>query len=791
MAYCINPRCTERSNPDSAAHCLGCGTPLTINGSYRLQRFLRSPDPSHSTELFEVLDGWNGNKKKVLKSLIKADPILLDLFRREKEVLINFDHPGIPKGEDFFQILVPTTGQELSCIVMEWIEGVDLQRWIEKNSAISQDKALDWLRQITEILAYIHEQKVFHRDIKPSNLMLRPDGTLILIDFGAIKQATHTIVSGHSLTVVSSHGYTAPEQLQGNAVLQSDFFALGRTFVHLLTGQHPSDLLSDLENWSQSIRSPISDELVDLINDLMNKMPAQRPQNAQVLLWRIEAISNASPLPLPTLIKSKVPQRRHRQQKWLLWLVLCLVGLAFAILWWLNIGALSPACDATAGDFLSCGEELLTSVNYRNTNKIDGADAWEAALASKSQTQAATLYAKAAKLFEQSLKTARNDPETRIYFNNARIQTEAPQSLTITVVVPLNGVPGGTESRGLEILRGVAQAQDEAYQQGFKMKILIGDDHNSERFGQKIASELLGKDIPAVIGHYTSDVTKPSIPVYQSGNLVLISPTSTAESLAPQGAQPNSMFFRTVPSNRLEAQALVSFLNKKQQGKAAVFFNPHSEYSNTLAQEFIKGFQAGNQKIKVPTFDLSHPNFNATVAIAQAEKQGETAIAVFPDGYTSTNAFKNSMAIIQANQGKHWIVSGNSLLDLETLRGMTPDIAKRLMIVVPWHLQGAENQDFVKASHDLWGKGADVNWRSATAYDAVMVVVSALKTHPNLDRTMLQKVLADKAFSAKGATENIHFDGSNRKEQFSVLIEATPNPQPSGERYLFTRHRTE
>lgn len=89
---------------------------------------------------------------------------------------------------------------------MEWIEGVDLQRWIEENSAISQDKALDWLRQITEILAYIHEQKVFHRDLKPSTLMLRPHGTLILIDFGAIKQATHTIVNGHSLTVVSSHG---------------------------------------------------------------------------------------------------------------------------------------------------------------------------------------------------------------------------------------------------------------------------------------------------------------------------------------------------------------------------------------------------------------------------------------------------------------------------------------------------------------------------------------------------------------------------------------------------------
>jgi eukaryotic-like serine/threonine-protein kinase len=779
MIYCINPRCAQRSNSDNSTDCLSCGTPLVIHGSYRLQRFLREPHPTDSTELFEVFDAWNSHKKKVLKSLINPDPLLLELFGREKKLLTNFDHPSIPKGEDFFQVTVPATGQELSCIVMEWIEGDNLQQWLQQQGAITQETALDWLRQITEILAYIHERDIFHRDIKPSNVMRRPDGRLVLIDFGAIKQSTQTLVKGRSLTVVSSHGYTAPEQLQGSPVLQSDFFALGRTFAHLLTGQHPSDLLSNLGYWRQSIQAPVSDGLVDLIDDLMSDRPEQRPQNAQALRQRIDALSHSS----PTLISPK-PKPRKRQ-RWLLWLGLFLLGLALpALIWWLwpRTVVSSPVCSEVVGDSLSCGEELLTL--YHTKNRSEGVKAWKAALTSESQTQAVALYRKAIEYFEQSLKENRNDPEVRIYYNNARIQAEVPKSRTIAVVVPLDEVPGSSNpSRGLEILRGVAQAQEEVYQKGFKLKILIGDDRNQIEPGKEIARTLLGKDIPAVIGHYTSDVTEPTIPIYQSRNLVLVSPTSTAESLTQEGARLDHVFFRTVPSNRTEEQALTQFLKQKRQKTAAVFYNPNSVYSRTLAEGFIHDFNDRDkqtQAIKVPTFDLSTQAFNVGEAIAQVQAKGATAIAVFPDGYTNAYSFKNTMAIIQANQGKRWIVSGNSLLDLETLRGMTQNIAKRLVMVVPWHAESAKNQAFVSAATKYWG--GHINWRTATAYDAVMVLATALKMNPDLNRIMLQRTLAANNFKIEGATGRIRFDGSDRQESCPVLLAVIPR---SGDRFEF------
>lgn len=585
--------------------------------------------------------------------------------------------------------------------------------------------------------------------------------------------------------VVSSHGYTAPEQLQANAVLQSDFFALGRTFIHLLTGQHPCDLANNTKCWSQSLRSPISDDLIDLINDLTNELPSQRPQNAQVLRRRIEAISNASPL--STLIKKATQrQQRHWPPNWLLWLVLCLVGLASAIVvrhTQDQVASLSPACDVTAGDFLSCGEEVLDP-RYTNQYQLAGTEAWKEALNSESQTQAAVLYTKAAKNFAQSLGKEPNNPETRIYFNNALIQAEAPQSRTIAVVVPLKGVPGDSASRGLEILRGIAQAQEEAYQQGFKLKILIGDDRNLEGSGKTVARALIHKNIPAVLGHYASDLTKPTIPIYQSRNLVLISPTSTAESLAKQSNQPNHIFFRTSPSNTSEARALSNFLYSKQQIKTAVFLSRNSVYSKTLADGFTRDFQDGGaQAIQMNAFDLSKSDFNVGAAIAQVQKQGATAIAVFPDGLTSTYSFKNAIAIMQANQGKRWVVSGNSLLDAKTLDPMTLGIAKQLVIVAFWNLQSAQYKTFMRTSTQLWGE--EVTHRSALAYDAMQVLLTALRSNPKLDRVVLQKVLSADTFRAEGATGTISFEGSDRKEQFRVLLKVVANPN-CGDRYLFT-----
>jgi serine/threonine protein kinase len=214
---------------------------------------------------------------------------------------------------------------------MEQVEGWNLQDCLEQPDyqPITQDQAIFWLKQLAEILVLVHQQNYFHRDIKPSNIMLRSPqpplirgasqppllrrargDQLVLIDFGTVREVTATYlakVSGQqNVTGIFSAGYTPPEQFNGRAVPQSDFYALGRTFVHLLTGKHPSDLHTDTRTgkliWRDSA-SQISESLADLIDNLMATFPGGRPQNAKIILQRLAQIErNLSLTVTPTVL---------------------------------------------------------------------------------------------------------------------------------------------------------------------------------------------------------------------------------------------------------------------------------------------------------------------------------------------------------------------------------------------------------------------------------------------------------------------------------------------------------
>ena len=292
MSYCINPKCKQRQNPDELDKCQACNSSLIINERYRLVRPLRELSGGHPTEVFEV--DYLGTPK-VLKVLPGHRQKLVELFQREAQVLQRLRHPGILTVDTYF-ILSLSNGNELHCLVMEKIEGQDLRQWLGENGPISEALAIDWLQQLATILAQVHREQLLHRDIKPSNIMRRPSGQLVLIDFGTVRELTPTYVEklqGQDITRVYSPGYTASEQCDGQAVAQSDFFALGRTFVHLLTNTYPDDLPKDPQTnhleWRQAAH--VTESLVNLINDLMAPLPQNRPQNTQVILDRLVAVT--------------------------------------------------------------------------------------------------------------------------------------------------------------------------------------------------------------------------------------------------------------------------------------------------------------------------------------------------------------------------------------------------------------------------------------------------------------------------------------------------------------------
>lgn len=235
---------------------------------------------------------------KILKS-----PELLELFQREAQTLQNLtleQQPdselplGIPSVEPdgYFTATVGRKAREVHCLVMEKIEGLNLEEWLRKNEPISEDLALKWLKQLTLTLARLHQKGLLHRDIKPSNIMRKLDEQLVLIDFGTVRETTDTYmakIGRGRITSIVSPGYTPLEQIDGRAVPQSDFYALGRSFVYLLTGKHPIEFLDDEHDkliWRDSAPQ-ISDEFAELIDQLIAPLRSGRPRDSNEILERL------------------------------------------------------------------------------------------------------------------------------------------------------------------------------------------------------------------------------------------------------------------------------------------------------------------------------------------------------------------------------------------------------------------------------------------------------------------------------------------------------------------------
>ncbi len=259
-------------------------------------------------EVFEVEEQ---GVSKVLK-VLNLSPFpasqhskVIALFEREVEILSQIRHPGVPQLDRDGHFVIPQPQQlPLHCLVMEKIPGVNLQQWLQEGGVLTQPQAIGWLKQLILILMHLHQQQFFHRDVKPTNIMLRPDGQLVLIDFGAVREITLTYLARQKQqvtgTAIISAGYTPPEQIEGQSVLQSDFFALGRTFVYLFTGEAPIDLPKDSQTgqilWCDRVRGGVqlSPQLIALINQLMAPFPGQRPQTGDAIIQAIQRLESAS-----------------------------------------------------------------------------------------------------------------------------------------------------------------------------------------------------------------------------------------------------------------------------------------------------------------------------------------------------------------------------------------------------------------------------------------------------------------------------------------------------------------
>ncbi len=195
-------------------------------------------------------------------------------FQREANILATLAHPAIPKIYDSFE------QNDQVYLVMEYINGSDLEAILTKTKSLPLDKILEWAIDLCDVLHYLHSHQpepIIFRDMKPANIMIDHLGKVRLIDFGIAK----VFVSGKKNTMIGTEGYSAPEQYKGDVNPLSDIYSLGATLHQVLTRQDPrlATPFSFSERPIDQFNDEASPELITIVEKALAFEAENRFQN--------------------------------------------------------------------------------------------------------------------------------------------------------------------------------------------------------------------------------------------------------------------------------------------------------------------------------------------------------------------------------------------------------------------------------------------------------------------------------------------------------------------------------
>lgn len=753
-----------------------------LSSRYRIVRILGSGGFGHAYLTEDTQRP--GNPWCVLKHLSFAshDPAILKQVRRmflsEAETLERLGrHEQIPQLLAYFE----ENGEFY--LVQEYIEGHPLSEELTSGIVLSAEQTIDLLKDILNVLEFVHAQNVIHRDIKPENLIRRDrDHRIVLIDFGAVKNIGQSIseTSGttHLSMPVYTSGYGASEQCLGKPRFSSDLYALGVIGIQALTGTRPSQLPQDPNTceliWRDALPdvsqqpSIVREQLVAVLEKMTRFHFNQRYQSATEVLDAIAQIEAILPsqtqIPLSKrdavrVVQPAMPTQQQSQSSRgsrLPWAIAAGVGItSFVALAVWALRTFVPAAEPPTVSLdpirsqISLGEKVLTP-GSTVLLKQEAADQ----IAAGNSKQATALLEKARR---QNLA----DPETLIYLNNARIGEE--KAYTIGVAVPLSTQP----SSSAEVLRGVAQAQNQVNQaggiNGVLLKVAIATDESKPAIARQIAKAFTEDSrVLGVVGHGTSDTTLAAGEVYRSGELVTVSPVSSAVQLT--GFSP--YLFRTMPSDQVPAKQLSDYMvTHLKKRKAAVFFNSGSTYSKSLKEAFKDAlFYSGKGQV-VEEVDLNKPDFNPVESMEAVGKTGAEVVMLAPN----QEYFDRTLLVVDANQNRLPLLAGDAFYSPKTLQVGGRAVAG-MILAVPAYQVEINRSPFQKQAQVLWGDR--VTWRTALSYDATQALIGAIRRSPS--RSGVRRALADPNFSAAGAIAKISFSEKGDRLVDLEIVKVVP-----------------
>lgn len=230
----------------------------------------------------------NLNKQWAVKEVVrnandKDNAIVIQSAMAEANMMKKLDHPSLPRIVDIIE------KTDVIYVVMDYVEGQPLSKVLEKYGAQPQERVIEWAKQLCLVLDYLHTCKppIIYRDMKPANVMLQPNGSVKLIDFGIAREYKEQKLS--DTVSLGTKGYAAPEQFKGKGQTdaRTDVYCLGVTLYHLLTGQSPCEEpyeLYPIRYWNPALSSGLE----SIILKCTQFNPEDRYQSCVELLYALE-----------------------------------------------------------------------------------------------------------------------------------------------------------------------------------------------------------------------------------------------------------------------------------------------------------------------------------------------------------------------------------------------------------------------------------------------------------------------------------------------------------------------
>ena len=245
--------------------------------------------------------------KEVRKDGTKDYEVVKQGLIAETDILKRLNHPHLPSIIDVIDC------DDTFLIVMDYIEGRTLDHWLKKEGAQPQERVVEWAKQICDVLGYLHSRKppIIYRDLKPSNVMLKPDGKIMIIDFGTAREFKEQSIE--DTKCLGTQGYAAPEQYGGHGQTdaRTDIYNLGATMYHLLTGHNPSlppYEMYPIRQWNPALSSGLE----AIVTKCTQRNPNDRYQSCAELMYALEHFDELD-----------IEYRKQQKRKWGTFLAAC------------------------------------------------------------------------------------------------------------------------------------------------------------------------------------------------------------------------------------------------------------------------------------------------------------------------------------------------------------------------------------------------------------------------------------------------------------------------------------